>query len=928
VPESSEFVGLADSQRKTAGPDELRSCLVVKEQAVRALRAKVAALEYLDKISVGRISLLSARADDMEALISAMQAHITGTEAQCNASNAQVTALQAQLAEMAGSAAWKLVQLMRRARQVMCPTGSGREKVYLLGRQTWRTYRREGSLRVLAKIRRKMLGIGSRATRKALRALRSGSEVIEGLGSWFRRARPAIGPVGTVTESGQQLLAIPEPTPDTSAPEPFPENPEAVSNPVPASTRAGIRWWEKPEAAIDLPILREILANPPRVPSGPVLVDVIVPVYGGLDFVLRCLRSILAASSATAYELIVINDGSPDPAVSNCLRLIAERGLLTLIDNPSNLGFVRSANLGLSRSPDRDVVLLNSDTEVYGNWLDRLRKAAYSGENVATATPLSNNATICSYPRFFDDNPIPSGIDPASLDAICARVNEGAAVDIPTGVGFCLYVRRDCVRQIGLFNAQLFGRGYGEENDFCMRAHDSGWRHVLVADTFVYHRGGVSFGTEKASAVERAGDILNQKHARYSALVGGHLANDPAHPLRRRIDLARVAGSKPAMLFVLHDLGGGAERHVLDMASRLEEEGTRALVLRPAGDGNVRLDCPAVADTPNLLFDAREEYWTLREALLDLGVQHVHFHHLINVPGQVMNIIADLNLPYDCTLHDYYAICPRINLINGTGAYCGEPNEQGCQLCIDKNLSYQGNRVDVGQWRRAHGDWLAGARRVFVPHAEVGKRLARHFSRIDFVERRHFERAMRPRNVCAPFSPDETLRVALLGTLAPHKGLEIVLACGRDALARNLPIRFHIIGHPTSPEILALPNVACTGAYKEDAVFDLLEKERCHCAFFPSLCPETYSYTLSIALMGQLTPIAFDFGVQAERIREIGFDYLLPPTTDPVLINDRLLQCSATFGDLPTDLNPSFGQYHNLLADYYGLCRDQLAEAA
>ena len=44
------------------------------------------------------------------------------------------------------------------------------------------------------------------------------------------------------------------------------------------------------------------------------------------------------------------------------------------------------------------------------------------------------------------------------------------SIDIPVGVGFCLYLRRDCLNAAGLFRADLFAQGYGEENDLCLRA--------------------------------------------------------------------------------------------------------------------------------------------------------------------------------------------------------------------------------------------------------------------------------------------------------------------------------------------------------------------------------------------------------------------------------------------------------------------------
>ncbi len=460
--------------------------------------------------------------------------------------------------------------------------------------------------------------------------------------------------------------------------------------------------------APDSTIFSEILTFSPRLRvCSEKPIDVIVPVYKGLHETLCCILSVLTARPSCAYELIVLNDASPDAALSFCLRNIGGRGLITLLDNPANLGFVKTANRGLALHPDRDVVLLNSDTEVAGDWLDRLRRAAYSAAQVGTVTPLSNNATICSYPAFCADNAIPDDVNPVLLDQLCAACNEGDYMDVPTGVGFCMYFRRDCLKGIGLLDEEHFGKGYGEENDFCMRAMESGWRHLLALDTFVYHRGGTSFGADKKPAVERAMKVMESIHPDYSMLVAGHLRADPALPFRRRLDLARLAGPRPALLYITHSRGGGTERHVRDLTHRLEAEGGRAIILRPVDVRRVLLERPTVKATPNLVFAIPDEYWTLLEALRELGVRHIHVHHTIDVPKDVFRLIGDLDVPYDWTIHDYYSVCPRINLIDDSGVYCGEPGAVKCQVCLEKNEANDGAKVDVLRWREEYGTWLA-----------------------------------------------------------------------------------------------------------------------------------------------------------------------------------------------------------------------------
>jgi len=251
--------------------------------------------------------------------------------------------------------------------------------------------------------------------------------------------------------------------------------------------------------------LARLARIPPRAGAEP-LVDVIVPVFDGRVETLRCLASVLESVNETPFALVVIDDHGPDPQLRADLAVLARRGLIERIVPSSNLGFVGAVNLGMSRSEGaaRDVVWLNADTEVFGDWLDRLRKAAYSAPDVATVTPLTNNGTICSYPRFDTDNCEPLEVDWAGLDRLAAQANGALTVDIPTCVGFATYVRRAALDAVGLLDQAAFGRGYGEENDFSQRAIRAGWRNLAAGGVFVRHIGQTSFGAARAERVMSA----------------------------------------------------------------------------------------------------------------------------------------------------------------------------------------------------------------------------------------------------------------------------------------------------------------------------------------------------------------------------------------------------------------------------------------
>ena len=272
-------------------------------------------------------------------------------------------------------------------------------------------------------------------------------------------------------------------------------------------------------------------------------VDIIVPVYRDLAATRRCLESVFNAADPYMGRIIVINDASPEPEVANyCSSLTANADVVS-IAHESNKGFVVSVNEGMRLAEDRDVIILNSDTEVPRGWVTRLATAA-RGDRIASVTPFSNNATICSYPHFCQDNLIPAGHAVASMNDLFTANNAGQSIDIPTGVGFCMFLSRAAICGVGDFDEAAFGRGYGEENDWCLRASAAGWRHLLCGDLFVFHAGGASFGKDAQSLQASAMAVLQSRYPDYNRQVAEFIERDPIEPLRFAIDQARTAAGE------------------------------------------------------------------------------------------------------------------------------------------------------------------------------------------------------------------------------------------------------------------------------------------------------------------------------------------------------------------------------------------------
>lgn len=266
-------------------------------------------------------------------------------------------------------------------------------------------------------------------------------------------------------------------------------------------------------------------------------VDVIVPIYNAPAMLASCLDALVDRLPLYA-RLHLIDDASSDPAVERLLtsHVLASRCAVSVRRNPENLGFVGTVNAAMAAC-DGDVVLLNSDTVVTHGWLDRIVACAASDPRIATITPFSNNAEICSLPVFCQANPPP--LDPECYARAAVAAGPPTYPDLPTGVGFCMFLRRAALEVIGLFDAETFGRGYGEENDWCMRASAHGWRHVLCDDAYVVHAGGASFaGTGHRSGGEQLARLL-ARYPHYNALIASFIDADPL-AARRRVVLAHL----------------------------------------------------------------------------------------------------------------------------------------------------------------------------------------------------------------------------------------------------------------------------------------------------------------------------------------------------------------------------------------------------
>lgn len=635
----------------------------------------------------------------------------------------------------------------------------------------------------------------------------------------------------------------------------------------------------EPSIPVTLAVPRRQAAARPTLPRP---VDIVIPVYCGINVTLNCLDSVLAGRSLPDERIIVVVDASPEKYLIRRLEERAKRGQIILQVETENRGFPATANIGIRMSKDRDVILLNSDTLVPPGWAALLQAAAYTADDVGTATPLSNDATIFSYPLADTMNPAltPSEIHTLSGDA--AKVNGGVVVDVPTGHGFCMYIRRKCLDETGVLREDIFGHGYGEENDFSMRARIFGWRHVAVPGLYVGHIGSQSFAATKTHLIRRNNDILNRLHVGYDRMIQDWLARDPLAEHRRRLDNARfqaARGKRQTVALITHDRSGGVSRHVYERALQHESQGRCVIILKPLrrkdDPRGCRVETVNGTEYPNLIFRMSDESNYFLEFLQSSAIEMVELHHFIGHASMITDLVSGLGVPVDVYVHDYSWFCPRITLTTGAGRYCGEPDVTSCAICITDHGQNIDEEITPQDLRARSTAVFLAARTVIAPSNDAARRMKRQL-RINSVI--GIWEAEKPLEFRLQKTGTQTRRrICVVGAIGPEKGYDVLLQIARLIAARRLPLEIVLVGFSCDDRrLLQTGSVTITGRYEEHEAHAMIEAQQADFGFLPAQWPETWSYTLSQMWEARLPVIAFDIGAPAERVRARKGGMLVP----------------------------------------------------
>lgn len=621
------------------------------------------------------------------------------------------------------------------------------------------------------------------------------------------------------------------------------------------------------------------------------MIDIIIPLHNGYKYFKKCNESIFY-NTKIQYRIIVVNDKSYEKKLLDYLKKLRNKSLnLIIIENSSNLGFVQSVNKGMLFSKKNDVVILNSDTIVTSNWLEKLQKCAYSNKIIATVTPLSNNATICSVPTMGRSNSIPNNFSIDTFAELIEKKGLGLYPQIPTAVGFCMYIKRDILNSIGYFNEKLFDKGYGEENDFCMRVKKAGYINVIDDKTFIYHRGNASFSNEvRTSMMEKNSKILAKLYPNYYSDIKNFYRENPLAPIHKNIFfwLKNWDYHHKNILFVKHFEPniGGVGINTLQIIKTLSC--FNCYILSPTREGEVNLEkwsnekCtglwrfkikkPVTAYSFN-----NQEIETLFIKILNyFDIKLVHFQHLLGLPLGLIKVPRKLQIPSIFSIHDYFLLSNNPHLetqdTNGESFYYDHAEKYVSEV-IKNPKETNLNKFEIQRFRYI-SKLIENVDVYIAPSHFVKRSFSKIFPKLSIKLIEHGTDILKQTDNLR--RRNKKISVAFIGAGALDKGiLDYIKLSQEPSLKQNF--NWKIIGH-IDPRCYHLAkvsgisdgfkNIKITGPYKVKNLPKIIRRENISLAILPYLTPETYSFTLSECIQCNIPVIGRSVGALGERIKK------------------------------------------------------------
>ena len=272
------------------------------------------------------------------------------------------------------------------------------------------------------------------------------------------------------------------------------------------------------------------------------------------------------------------------------------------------------------------------------------------------------------------------------------------------------------------------------------------------------------------------------------------------------------------------------------------------------------------------------------EAIVDdFKIGAIHVHHMQNHYFDVVSVAEEKKIKKIITLHDFYSLCPTINMLEGGGQFCIGKVDKNCSECLLKLKGLTNDIVD--NWQHNFHELLKKFDRIITPSEDAKEYILKFYKNLDIHVIEHGLEMKK--SSYRPNINKNSFNVAMIGVLCNHKGGNIFSDLINYSKGN---IKFHSFGYSEIKNLSKnKSNYIYHGLYKREELPKLLADNEIDLICFLQKWPETYSYTLNEAIASGIPVLSFDIGAGAERIKRHGFGWTIPLNYSMKDLNDKIM---------------------------------------
>ena len=599
---------------------------------------------------------------------------------------------------------------------------------------------------------------------------------------------------------------------------------------------------------------------------------IIIPVYNGFQNLKQLVLS-LERNTLSCTTVIFVNDCSTDENIYTLLKQATSvHNNWQYIENQSNLGFTRSVNIAMNKVTTKYAILLNSDTKVPKRWVERMVTPFIERPDIASTTPFTNSGVIFSFPEFICDNRLEGTVEEYDKAFELLVYDEYGMNEVYSGMGFCMGINMECWEKIGPFDADRFGRGYGEENDWCFRALDAGYKNLLVPNLFIehYHGGSLSKQEKEELSFEHE-NILSEKlflqsdpweiYRDAAALL---LFKDGCHLF---IDLKNESTFPSGALdYSQYTLNKLAKNDNIIVLQYLSGRSRWELVLYSKFP-KIEIRLNDISELPVLFSIVKVEKITINNLAFCADIEKA-IYTLLNIKSH-----CNCSFHMSYAFHDYLSVCPSFFLIDNNNYPCNPGDIVYCERCIKQNDARAVHRVSIHRWRHMFKSLFSEIDEFYLfsyysknivlkiyPEIENRIKVVYHEPLIDVNGKEYSQ----PKLI-------KDIRIAFVGSYQMVKGSLYFEDLIETFTINRIPASFYLAGTVFTDVVHR--SITNLGPYNRNDLGEILADAKINIVVFPSIANETFSYVCQELMILKVPIVVFPNGAPQERIKREKYIY-------------------------------------------------------